>query len=185
MQRLRPAPGPTQPELIRKLVCPNHLCDKVERKQAQQTLSLCLELCVAASMHSPHEKLEDTPYKKPRRCCTPRRRFRFVVFLCSFTYAVALLIVGIISYYMILSEVCTGCSFPYVHTVVNETAAATQARIDATSQLRLNYIQTLGTHNSYHVAGVPTIPYWQYTHDRLDIQLDNGMQTPSSGCSSN
>jgi hypothetical protein len=45
------------------------------------------------------------------------------------------------------------------------------------SALRLNQVQALGTHNSYHVA--PTvepfslIPQWQYTHTPLDVQFES------------
>ncbi len=38
--------------------------------------------------------------------------------------------------------------------------------------LRVNHIQALGTHNSYHVrADEETIPPWDYTHAPLDVQL--------------
>jgi hypothetical protein len=44
-------------------------------------------------------------------------------------------------------------------------------RLDDT--LRLNHLQALGTHNSYHVQPAPdTIPDWAYTHAPLDVQLD-------------
>lgn len=43
--------------------------------------------------------------------------------------------------------------------------------------LRLNQVQALGTHNSYHVAptGPPwnTINEWQYTHDPLPVQFES------------
>jgi hypothetical protein len=38
--------------------------------------------------------------------------------------------------------------------------------------VRVNQIQNEGTHNSYHVATVPLIPDWQYTHLPLDQQLE-------------
>lgn len=52
--------------------------------------------------------------------------------------------------------------------------------------LRLNHIQILGTHNSYHVQpqssfqeairGVyPEAKTWEYTHPPLDVQLDRGV----------
>lgn len=54
--------------------------------------------------------------------------------------------------------------------------------------LRLNHIQVIGTHNSYHVrppdfifdtlADVdPRVSAWDYTHDPLDVQLDYGVRS--------
>jgi hypothetical protein len=38
--------------------------------------------------------------------------------------------------------------------------------------LRLNHLQMVGTHNSYHVApDPPSLPQWDYSHDPLDEQL--------------
>jgi hypothetical protein len=43
--------------------------------------------------------------------------------------------------------------------------------------LRLNQLQALGSHNSYHVAGTvepfSLIPQWQYTHSPLDEQFES------------
>lgn len=40
-------------------------------------------------------------------------------------------------------------------------------------ELRVNHVQMLGTHNSYHVAKQPSISQlWNYTHDPLTVQLD-------------
>ena len=40
-------------------------------------------------------------------------------------------------------------------------------------QLRLQHIQMLGTHNSYHVAKpAPLVKDWAYTHDPLPVQLE-------------
>jgi hypothetical protein len=40
-------------------------------------------------------------------------------------------------------------------------------------ELRVNHLQMLGTHNSYHVAKQPPISkLWDYTHDPLTVQLD-------------
>ena len=55
------------------------------------------------------------------------------------------------------------------------------------ADLRLNQIQVVGTHNSYHVqppdasidfakAFAPDAESWRYTHAPLDIQLDRGMR---------
>ncbi len=38
--------------------------------------------------------------------------------------------------------------------------------------LRLNHLQTKGTHNSYHVASDLPVPDWAYTHAPLDVQLE-------------
>lgn len=43
--------------------------------------------------------------------------------------------------------------------------------------LRLNHLQALGTHNSYHVlAGAPADPALDYQHAPLDAQLDGGVR---------
>jgi hypothetical protein len=50
---------------------------------------------------------------------------------------------------------------------------ATRAVLLSTA-LRLNQMQVLATHNSYHVAPGPpfsAVPDWQYTHDPLDVQF--------------
>jgi hypothetical protein len=42
------------------------------------------------------------------------------------------------------------------------------------TELRLNQVQVLGTHNSYHVAPNPSpVPEWEYSHDPLDVQLES------------
>lgn len=57
----------------------------------------------------------------------------------------------------------------------------------ATEPILLNHIQVIGTHNSYHVRpsdGVLEAAIavredaraWDYTHDPLDVQLDNGVR---------
>jgi hypothetical protein len=38
-------------------------------------------------------------------------------------------------------------------------------------KLRLNHIQVLGTHNSYHIAPENPIDAWAYTHKPLNVQL--------------
>lgn len=44
-------------------------------------------------------------------------------------------------------------------------------RLDDT--LRMNHLQAVGTHNSYHIQPAPeTIPEWSYTHLPLDEQLE-------------
>ncbi len=55
-----------------------------------------------------------------------------------------------------------------------------------TTPLRLNHIQVIGTHNSYHVQPAtrfletirriyPDAQTWEYTHPPLDVQLDRGV----------
>ncbi|HEX72268.1 MAG TPA: hypothetical protein ENN65_03025, partial [Candidatus Hydrogenedentes bacterium] len=55
-----------------------------------------------------------------------------------------------------------------------------------TTPLRLNHIQVIGTHNSYHVQPTtrfqdtirriyPDAETWEYTHPPLDVQLDRGV----------
>jgi hypothetical protein len=45
------------------------------------------------------------------------------------------------------------------------------------NDLRLNQVQALGSHNSYHVAPSvepwSVIPQWQYTHSPLDVQFES------------
>lgn len=38
--------------------------------------------------------------------------------------------------------------------------------------LRLNHVQVLGTHNSYHIAPPAGVDAWMYTHAPLDVQLE-------------
>ncbi len=38
--------------------------------------------------------------------------------------------------------------------------------------LRLNHVQVLGTHNSYHIAPSAGVKEWMYTNEPLDIQLE-------------
>eukprot|EP00466_Bigelowiella_natans_P012457 jgi/Bigna1/85765/estExt_fgenesh1_pg.C_60049 len=48
----------------------------------------------------------------------------------------------------------------------------------ASSDIALNRVQVVGTHNSVHVAGMFSIfiPYWQYTHPSLIDQLNTGIR---------
>jgi hypothetical protein len=45
------------------------------------------------------------------------------------------------------------------------------------NDLRLNQVQAVGSHNSYHVASTvepySLIPHWQYTHSPLDVQFES------------
>ncbi len=38
--------------------------------------------------------------------------------------------------------------------------------------LRVNHVQVIGTHNSYHIAPKEGVDDWKYTHDPLDVQLE-------------
>jgi hypothetical protein len=49
-------------------------------------------------------------------------------------------------------------------------------------ELRINQIQVVGTHNSYHVrkqtgSNSRGVPEWNYTHAPLDVQLDRGVRS--------
>ena len=45
---------------------------------------------------------------------------------------------------------------------------------DEPEPLRINHIQVLGTHNSYHIEPFgPTIRAYDYTHEALDIQAED------------
>lgn len=39
------------------------------------------------------------------------------------------------------------------------------------AELRLQHLQTTGTHNSYHIPSNPTTVHWNYTHPSLSYQL--------------
>ena len=43
--------------------------------------------------------------------------------------------------------------------------------LDPVSLLKLNHMQLIGTHNSYHVSPERTIPPLDYTHEPLPVQL--------------
>src|SRR5579859_6983279 len=48
-------------------------------------------------------------------------------------------------------------------------------------QLRINQLQFIGTHNSYHVRDPAkpnrNFPDWNYSHAPLDVQLDRGIRS--------
>jgi hypothetical protein len=59
--------------------------------------------------------------------------------------------------------------------VVISAHAAEPAAIDA---LRINQLQYIGTHNSYHVRKqASSRPEWNYSHAPLDVQLDRGVRS--------
>ncbi len=51
----------------------------------------------------------------------------------------------------------------------------------AAEPLRINQVQTIGTHNSYHVRDVANakrnVEEWNYNHPPLDVQLDRGVRS--------
>ena len=51
----------------------------------------------------------------------------------------------------------------------------------ADDELRMNQLQVIGTHNSYHVRDKPIksgrASEWNYTHPPLDVQLDRGVRS--------
>lgn len=62
-----------------------------------------------------------------------------------------------------------------------------EVNAEAIEHLRMNQIQTVGTHNSYHVRTrnpiaqflqtyIPLFQGWDYAHAPLDIQLDRGLR---------
>ena len=58
---------------------------------------------------------------------------------------------------------------------------ATAAEPTALDELRINQLQTIGTHNSYHIR-IPgkskrEVPEWNYNHAPLDVQLDRGVRS--------
>jgi hypothetical protein len=69
---------------------------------------------------------------------------------------------------------------PGVHRLIATGRSANRPRFGIaffSNDLRLNQIQALGSHNSFHVA--PTvepfslIPQWQFTHSPLDVQFES------------
>ncbi len=55
------------------------------------------------------------------------------------------------------------------------TARGAEPAIDG---LRINQIQFIGTHNSYHVRGATNrVREWNYSHAPLDVQLDRGVRS--------
>lgn len=52
---------------------------------------------------------------------------------------------------------------------------------EPTNGLRMNQLQYIGTHNSYHVREKPIksgrASEWNYTHAPLDVQLDRGVRS--------
>ncbi|MCA9520284.1 MAG: hypothetical protein KC609_04905 [Myxococcales bacterium] len=66
---------------------------------------------------------------------------------------------------VILVTLGSGCDQPQRESALTA--------LDLRADLRMNQLQTKGTHNSYHIQPRPkTIPHWSYTHLPLDRQLD-------------
>jgi hypothetical protein len=58
---------------------------------------------------------------------------------------------------------------------------ATAAEPGSLDELRINQLQYIGTHNSYHIR-IPgkskrEVPEWNYNHAPLDVQLDRGVRS--------
>lgn len=71
----------------------------------------------------------------------------------------------------LLGLICSGCA-------PGEDASALKAQSEAllpeaASDLRLNQLQMLATHNSYHIKPPIAHPEWHYEHDPLDVQLES------------
>ncbi len=73
-----------------------------------------------------------------------------------------------------------------ITTLVVPVAYAVAAPLDFGSGPRMNQIQVLGTHNSYHKRGPDLGTFtaitkeaaeWDYEHQPLDVQLDNGVRS--------
>lgn len=69
---------------------------------------------------------------------------------------------------------------PDLHRLIARGSGAARARRAIalfSNDLRLNQMQVLGSHNSYHVAPsvepFSLIPHWQYTHSPLDVQFES------------
>jgi Phosphoinositide phospholipase C, Ca2+-dependent len=69
---------------------------------------------------------------------------------------------------------------PGVHRIVATGRAAGRPRLGVaffSNDLRLNQLQVVGSHNSYHIAPsvepFSLIPHWQYTHSPLDVQFES------------
>lgn len=79
---------------------------------------------------------------------------------------------------------------PTFLTVLCFLGSFSNAPVDGLSdeKPRMNQIQVIGTHNSYHIAPDPSmmeallsldkrVREWQYTHDPLDVQLTEGLRS--------
>lgn len=66
---------------------------------------------------------------------------------------------------------------PGIHTLIaisNDRGVVRHGVVFLNGDLRLNQVQALGSHNSYHVALPNTpIPDWEYSHDPLDVQFQS------------
>jgi len=101
-----------------------------------------------------------------RRCSHPRHtgRLRGTGVTCR-TVSVVASILALVS-----------CRGPALTRAAEPEAAAGMAAIES---LRINQLQFIGTHNSYHVRAKPSrnIPAWNYSHAPLDVQLDRGVRS--------
>jgi hypothetical protein len=66
---------------------------------------------------------------------------------------------------------------PGVHRLIATSTGHRRGVALFSNGLRLNQVQALGSHNSYHVAPdvepFSLIPHWQYTHSPLDVQFES------------
>jgi Phosphoinositide phospholipase C, Ca2+-dependent len=69
---------------------------------------------------------------------------------------------------------------PGIHTVIaisNDRGVARHGVVFLNGDLRLNQVQVLGSHNSYHIAPSEppfnVIEQWQYSHDPLPVQFES------------
>ena len=101
-----------------------------------------------------------------RRCSHPRHtgRLRGTGVTCR-TVSVVASILALVS-----------CRGPALTRAAEPEAAAGMAAIES---LRINQLQFIGTHNSYHVRAkrAETFPAWNYSHAPLDVQLDRGVRS--------
>ncbi len=65
--------------------------------------------------------------------------------------------------------------------VLSDGALTRAAEPSAIEQLRINQVQYIGTHNSYHVRDPAkpnkNFPDWSYSHAPLDVQLEHGVRS--------
>jgi Phosphoinositide phospholipase C, Ca2+-dependent len=79
-----------------------------------------------------------------------------------------------LSHFVRLSFVASVAAFS-----LSWTALARGAEPAGIEELRINQLQFIGTHNSYHVRNKPSrsIVAWNYTHAPLDVQLNRGVRS--------
>jgi hypothetical protein len=77
---------------------------------------------------------------------------------------------------LIATFMVSGCADAGPETDASTEAQGSTDEGESPATLRLDHLQALGTHNSYHLAPSAPIQAWAYSHRPLDEQLEIGVR---------